>query len=137
MKLYADEDISREVVTFLREKAGCNVVHVVDDERLRGRDDTYHYAEAGKRRRTLLTRDERYMDNRAFPLQQSPGVIILETGQQATPLRQVVAFFRVLPVIKDALKYAPDLKRMKCKVASAGYMIEFIDYAGQRVRIRS
>ena len=81
-RLYADNNIEKEIVDHLREEA-FDVLAVAEDPQLRHRDDEFHYQRARQLDRYLLTHDEDFWDDRTYPLRQSPGVIILPKNEES------------------------------------------------------
>jgi predicted nuclease of predicted toxin-antitoxin system len=79
-RLYADNNIEREIIEYLREE-GFDVLSVGEDPQLRNEEDEFHYQKARQYDRYLLTHDDDYWDDRRFPLRQSPGVIILPENE--------------------------------------------------------
>jgi predicted nuclease of predicted toxin-antitoxin system len=80
-RLYADNNIEKETVEYLREER-FDVLAVGDDQRLRRQEDEFHYDKARQLDRYLLTHDDDFWDDRRFPLRQSPGVIILPKNEE-------------------------------------------------------
>src|SRR5437899_10570933 len=76
-RLYADNNVEKEVVDYLR-ASGLDVLWVAEEEELRKQqDDMFHYEKAKQLKRYLLTRDEDFWNDVQYPLHASPGVIIL------------------------------------------------------------
>jgi hypothetical protein len=59
-----------------------------------GRDDDFHYGEAFKRRRVLLSYDDGYSDSGVFPMNATSGVIVVKRNSDlqaiATPLQKFI-----------------------------------------------
>jgi hypothetical protein len=125
-RIYADNNVSQDVVELLRQ-SGMNVLWVAEEPELRRhRDDKFHYGQAGKLGRYLLTSDRDFWDDRKFPLLQSPGLILLDSDDPQTA--------KYLPVIlkKIIVEYNPTanplyLGRTKTKLSSEGIVIKIID----------
>ena len=82
-RLYADSNVPREIIEHLRAQE-FDVLWIAEDEKLRReRDDKFHYHEARKRGRILLTCDADFWNDRKFPLKDSPGVLILDTPERS------------------------------------------------------
>jgi predicted nuclease of predicted toxin-antitoxin system len=81
-RLYADNNIEKEIAHYLKEQAGFDVLTVCDDPKLQHRDDEFHYERARQLGRYLLTHDDDFWDDRRFPLRQSPGVIIIPKNEE-------------------------------------------------------
>lgn len=80
-RLYADNNIEKEIVRFLREE-DFDVLFVAEDAALRHHEDEFHYARAKQLDRYLLTHDADFWDDKLFPLQQSPGLIIVPENEE-------------------------------------------------------
>lgn len=75
-RVYADANLPRGVVTFMREKLGWDVLFVVEHDDLRRARDIEHFRLARQLGRTLVTLDRDYLDDRAFPAEEGAGVIV-------------------------------------------------------------
>jgi predicted nuclease of predicted toxin-antitoxin system len=86
-RVYADANVPAGVVTFMRASLGWDVLFVVEDDSLRRARDIEHYRLARQLRRTLITMDRDYLDDRDFPPGETAGVVVLsapdERGLQA------------------------------------------------------
>jgi hypothetical protein len=69
--------IFRPAVSAMRRELGWDVLFVMEHEDLRRAPDTEHYRRARDLGRTLITLDRDFLDNRRFPLDESPGVIVM------------------------------------------------------------
>ena len=61
----------------MREKLQWDVLFVMDHPDLRRARDTEHYRLARQLRRTLVTLDRDYLDDRKFPPAQGSGVLVI------------------------------------------------------------
>jgi predicted nuclease of predicted toxin-antitoxin system len=77
-RFLVDESLGIGVTRYLRE-AGWNAKDV-SDVGLSGHPDEDVFAFAGRDDRVLLTHDEDFLDDRAFPPHRNPGVIVLPGG---------------------------------------------------------
>lgn len=75
--VYADANMPRPLVTYMRQQLRWDVLHVVDEPDWRRATDVAHYLRARELHRTLLTLDRDYLEDRAFPPVHSPGVVVL------------------------------------------------------------
>ena len=75
-RIYADANIPAGVVAFMRSRLRWDVLFVVEHDDLRRASDGEHYRRAREMRRTLITLDRDYTDDRRFPPDDSGGVII-------------------------------------------------------------
>ena len=75
-RVYADANVPRGVVEFMREKLAWDVFFVMEHEDLRRARDIEHYRLARQLGRTLVTLDRDYLDDRQFPPDEGAGVIV-------------------------------------------------------------
>jgi hypothetical protein len=61
----------------MRTALGWDVLSVVDDDDLRRASDLRHYQLAQQVRRTIVTLDRDYLDDRRFPPTEGAGVLVL------------------------------------------------------------
>ncbi|MGE3512046.1 MAG: DUF5615 family PIN-like protein [Vicinamibacterales bacterium] len=76
-RVYADANVPAGVVAFMRATLGWDVLFVLEEQELRRATDVAHFRLAAQLRRTLLTLDRDYLDDRRFPPAESGGVIVL------------------------------------------------------------
>ena len=76
-RVYADANVPAGIITFMREKLRWDVLCVMDHPDLRRARDTEHYRLARQLRRTLITLDRDYLDDRKFPPAQGSGVLVI------------------------------------------------------------
>jgi hypothetical protein len=76
-RVYADANVPAGIVAFMREKLKWDVLFVMDHPDLRRARDIEHYRLARQLRRTLVTLDRDYLDDRHFPPSQGSGVLVL------------------------------------------------------------
>jgi hypothetical protein len=97
-RLYADANVPAGLVTFMRERLHWDVFSVVEDADLRRAPDLRHYRLARQWRRTLVTLDRDYLDDRRFPPAESGGVLVLwapdDRGYRRLLRRLDAVFFR-------------------------------------------
>lgn len=83
-RVYADANVPAGLVSFMRRRLGWDVLFVIEYDDLRRARDGEHYRMARQLRRTLVTLDRDYLDERGFPSAEGPGVLIVsapdETG---------------------------------------------------------
>lgn len=75
-RVYADANLPRGVVAFMREKLGWDVLFVLEHDDLRRARDIEHFRLARQLGRTLVTLDRDYLDDRVFPAEEGAGVIV-------------------------------------------------------------
>jgi predicted nuclease of predicted toxin-antitoxin system len=81
-RVYADANVPAGVVAFMRSSLGWDVLFVVEHDDLRRAHDIEHYRLARQLRRTLITMDRDYLDDRAFPPAETAGVVVLSAPDQ-------------------------------------------------------
>ena len=75
-RVYADANMPNGVVGYMRVTLGWDVLFVLEHDDLRRAPDIQHYHLARQLGRTLVTLDRDYTDDRRFPPDESPGVIV-------------------------------------------------------------
>jgi hypothetical protein len=97
-RIYVDANIPARLVAFMRTSLPWDVLFVMEHDDLRRARDGEHYRLARQLRRTLMTLDRDYLDDRKFPADESGGVVVLmapeEKGYIALLRRLDVAVFR-------------------------------------------
>src|SRR5688500_18188915 len=76
-RVYIDANVPAGLVAFMRTELHWDVLFVIEHDDLRRARDGEHYRLARQLRRTLITLDRDYLDDRKFPLDESGGVIVL------------------------------------------------------------
>ena len=76
-RVYVDANVPAGLVSFMRQALQWDVLFVLEHEELRRASDGEHYRLARQLRRTLITQDRDYLDDRKFPPEQSGGVLVL------------------------------------------------------------
>ena len=76
-RVYADANVPAGIVAFMREKLRWDVLSVMEQPDLRRARDSEHFRLARQLRRTLITLDRDYLDDRAFPPEQGAGVLVI------------------------------------------------------------
>jgi hypothetical protein len=76
-RIYADANVPAGIVSFMRDKLQWDVLFVMDQPDLRRARDIEHFRLARQLRRTLITLDRDYLDDRKFPPQQGSGVLVI------------------------------------------------------------
>ena len=66
----------------MREQLQWDVLFVLEDEALRRARDVRHYQLAQQLRRTLVTMDRDYLDDRRFPPAESGGVLVINAPSE-------------------------------------------------------
>ena len=81
-RLYVDANVPAGLVSFMRARLQWDVLFVIEHDDLRRARDYEHYRLACELRRTLITFDRDYLDDRKFPLLESGGVIVLTAPEE-------------------------------------------------------
>ena len=81
-RLYADANLPAGLVRFMRERLGWDVLFVVEDDELRRAADLHHFRLSTQLRRTLLTLDRDYLDDRRFPPHETAGIIVMSAPNE-------------------------------------------------------
>ena len=76
-RVYADANVPAGIIAFMREKLKWDVLFVMEHPDLRRARDREHYRLARQLRRTLITLDRDYLDDRDFPPAQGAGVLVI------------------------------------------------------------
>ncbi len=76
-RIYVDANVPVGLVAFMRQQLRWDVLFVMEHDDLRRARDDEHYRLARHLRRTLITLDRDYLDDRRFPPAQSGGVLVL------------------------------------------------------------
>ncbi|MBY0497615.1 MAG: DUF5615 family PIN-like protein [Cyanobacteria bacterium] len=76
-RVYADANVPAGIVAFMREKLRWDVLSVMDQPDLRRARDAEHFRLARQLRRTLITLDRDYLDDRKFPPAEGSGVLVI------------------------------------------------------------
>jgi len=76
-RVYADANVPAGLVDYMRARLGWDVLFVIEQPDLRRARDPEHYRLARQLRRTLVTFDRDYLDDRRFPPQQGAGVLVV------------------------------------------------------------
>ena len=109
-RIYVDANVPAGLVEYMRTTLQWDVLFVIEHDDLRRARDGDHYRLARQLRRTLITLDRDYLDDRHFPAAESGGVLVLTApaeGGFINLLRRVDAeVFRAADVDDDALPLA-------------------------------
>ena len=81
-RVYADANVPAGIVAHMRERLRWDVLFVMDHPDLRRARDIEHYRLARQLRRTLVTLDRDYLDDRAFPPAQGAGVLVIAAADE-------------------------------------------------------
>lgn len=76
-RIYADANVPAGIVSFMRDTLKWDVLFVMDQPDLRRARDIEHFRLARQLRRTLVTLDRDYLDDRQFPPAEGSGVLVM------------------------------------------------------------
>lgn len=120
-RVYADANVPAGVLRHMRRRLKWDVLAVIEDETMRRASDIDHYRAALQLRRTLISLDDDFLDDRKFPPDSSSGVIILSAPDERGLVRLLTkvdrAFFRsgrgshrpaALPLAGQKIQVHPD-----------------------------
>src|SRR5437870_3696483 len=81
-RIYADANVPAGLVAHMRERLEWDVLFVLEEDDLRRAPDVRHYRLAHQLRRTLVTLDRDYLDDRRFPPDEGAGVLVLSAPDE-------------------------------------------------------
>ena len=81
-RIYADANLPAGVVSFMRHELNWDVFFVLEHDDLRRARDTEHYRLARQLRRTLVSLDRDYFDDKQFPHEESGGVLVMSAPDE-------------------------------------------------------
>jgi Domain of unknown function (DUF5615) len=81
-RIYADANVPSGIVAHMRQRLRWDVLFVLEEADLRRAPDVKHYQLAHQLRRTLVTLDRDYLDDRRFPLDCCGGVLVVQAPDE-------------------------------------------------------
>ena len=100
-RIYADANVPAGLVAYMRGRLRWDVLFVLEEDHLRRAPDLKHYRLARQLRRTLVTMDRDYLDDRRFPPGEGAGVLVISAPAERELLalldRVDLALFRSAP----------------------------------------
>ena len=81
-RIYADANVPAGLVAYMRATLRWDVLFVLEEDDLRRAPDSRHYQLAQQLRRTLVTMDRDYLDDRRFPPTESGGVMVINAPDE-------------------------------------------------------
>jgi Domain of unknown function (DUF5615) len=81
-RIYADANVPAGIVAHMRVHLHWDVLFVLEQDDLRRASDLKHYQLAQQLRRTLVTMDRDYLDDRRFPPAESGGVLVMHAPDE-------------------------------------------------------
>jgi Domain of unknown function (DUF5615) len=101
-RVYADANVPAGLVGFMRDRLQWDVLFVLEHDELRRARDIEHYRLARQLRRTLVTLDRDYLNDRRFPPAEGAGVVVISAPHERGLARLLGridrALFRAAPV---------------------------------------
>jgi hypothetical protein len=104
-RIYADANVPAGLVNHMRQALDWDVLFVLEDDDLRRASDLRHFRLAQQLRRTLVTLDRDYLDDRRFPPIEGGGVLVIHAPDERQFLALLSRVDRVL--FKDAPEASP------------------------------
>jgi hypothetical protein len=81
-RIYADANVPSGLVAHMRQRLHWDVLFVLEQDDLRRASDVKHYQLAQQLRRTLVTLDRDYLDDRRFPPDGGGGVLVIQAPDE-------------------------------------------------------
>ena len=81
-RIYADANVPAGLVAHMRQRLDWDVLFVLEENDLRRAPDTRHYQLAQQLRRTLVTMDRDYLDDKRFPPDEGSGVLVINAPDE-------------------------------------------------------
>ena len=86
-RVYVDANIPAGVVEFMRVRLKWDVFFVMEHDDLRRATDAEHFRRARDMRRTLVSLDHDYLDDRRFPPSWTAGVLVVSAPDERLLMR--------------------------------------------------
>jgi Domain of unknown function (DUF5615) len=115
-RIYADANVPAGLVAYMRTVLDWDVFFVIEDEDLRRAPDVRHYRLAQQLRRTLITMDRDYLDDRRFPPEEGGGVLVIQAPDERQLFALVKRVDRLLFTDPDEARPTLPLERRKLQV---------------------
>ncbi len=81
-RIYVDANVPAGLVAYMRERLHWDVLFVLEEDELRRATDVRHFRVAQQLRRTLVTLDRDYLDDRRFPPAETAGVLVMSAPDE-------------------------------------------------------
>jgi hypothetical protein len=81
-RIYADANVPAGLVAHMRVRLGWDVLFVIEEATLRRAPDSTHFRLAQQLRRTLVTLDRDYLDDRRYPPSETGGVLVIHAPDE-------------------------------------------------------
>jgi hypothetical protein len=86
-RVYVDANLPWGAVTYMRHTLRWDVLFVLEHDDMRRAPDRDHFRRALDLGRTLITMDRDFVDDRRFPPEHSPGVVICAAADESNLLK--------------------------------------------------
>jgi hypothetical protein len=114
-RIYADANVPAGLVGYMRGELDWDVLFVLEEDELRRASDLKHYRLAQQLRRTLITMDRDYLDDRRFPPEEGGGVIVVQAPDERQMSQLLARLDRLVFRAADSVAAQP-LERQKLQV---------------------
>jgi hypothetical protein len=81
-RIYVDANVPAPLVEHMRRSLDWDVLWVIEEAELRRASDVRHYRLARQLRRTLVTMDRDYLDDKRFPPAEGGGVLVIQAPNE-------------------------------------------------------
>jgi len=81
-RIYVDANVPVGLVNHMRQRLDWDVLFVLEEDELRRAPDVRHYHLAHDLRRTLVTMDRDYLDDKRFPPGEGSGVLVINAPDE-------------------------------------------------------
>jgi predicted nuclease of predicted toxin-antitoxin system len=88
-RVYIDANMPGGLVTLMRETLGWDALFVIEHDDLRRASDLEHFRKALEFGRTLITLDRDFLDDKRFPLADSPGIVVCSAPDEVRLAREL------------------------------------------------
>jgi hypothetical protein len=95
-RIYCDANVPAGLVEHMRLRLQWDVLFVLEEDELRRAPDLRHFRLAQQLRRTLVTMDRDYLDDRRFPPEEGSGVLVINAPDHRQLLALVTRIDRAL-----------------------------------------
>jgi Domain of unknown function (DUF5615) len=114
-RIYADANVPAGLVEYMRVRLQWDVLFVIEEDELRRAPDAKHYRLAQQLRRTLITMDRDYLDDRRFPPSEGSGVLVINAPDERELFALMKRVDRVLfqPTEEDASPLPLDGRKLQ------------------------
>jgi hypothetical protein len=115
-RIYADANVPARLIEHMRQALGWDVFFVMEQPDLRRAPDVQHYRLAQQLRRTLITLDRDYLDDRRFPPAEGSGVLVISAPDERQFMALVSRIDRLLFDPNESQRPALPLEGRKLQV---------------------